>query len=154
MDREAWRAAIHGVAKSQTWLSNLTELNWYVLCLVTQSCATLCHPMDCSLPGSSVHGGLPGKNTGVGCQILCQGIFPIQGLNPGLLHCRRILYHLSHQGSHYMKKEQFIYPSSYFGLWGCSYFFFYCKKCWKPLLYIFLYANIQGFYGLSWWLIW
>ena len=41
----------------------------------------------------------PGKNTGVGCHALLQGIFPIQGLNPGLLHCRRILYHLSHQES-------------------------------------------------------
>ena len=37
----------------------------------------------------------PGKNTGVGCHFLLQGIFPIQGLNLGLLHCRRILYHLS-----------------------------------------------------------
>ena len=36
------------------------------LCLVTQSCLTLCNPMDCSLPGSSVHGDSPGKNTGVG----------------------------------------------------------------------------------------
>ena len=41
----------------------------------------------------------PGKNTGVGCQALLQGIFPTQGSNPGLLHCRWILYHLSHQGS-------------------------------------------------------
>ena len=32
-----------------------------------QSCPTLCNPMDCSLPGSSVHGYSPGKNTGVGC---------------------------------------------------------------------------------------
>ena len=39
-----------------------------------------------------------GKNTGVGCHALLQGIFPIQGSNPGLLHCRWILYHLSHQG--------------------------------------------------------
>ena len=38
-----------------------------VLCLVTQSCLTLCDPMDCSAPGSSVHGDLSGKNTGVGC---------------------------------------------------------------------------------------
>ena len=41
----------------------------------------------------------PGKNTGVGCHFLLQGIFPNQGLNPGLLHCRWILYQLSHQGS-------------------------------------------------------
>ena len=41
----------------------------------------------------------PGKNTGVGCHSFFQGIFPTQGLSPGLLHCRQILYHLSHQGS-------------------------------------------------------
>ena len=49
----------------------------------------------CSPPGSSVHGDSPGKNTRVGCHALLQGIFPTQGSNPGLLHCRRILYHLS-----------------------------------------------------------
>ena len=40
----------------------------------------------------------PGKNTGVGCLSLLKGIFPTQGLNQALLHCRQILYHLSHQG--------------------------------------------------------
>ena len=70
-----------------------------VLCLVTQSCLTFCNPMDCSPPGSSVHGDSPGKNTGVGCHALLQEIFPIQELSPGLPHCRRIFYHLSHQGS-------------------------------------------------------
>ena len=40
----------------------------------------------------------PGKNTGVVSHSLLQVVFPTQGLNPGLLHCRRILYHLSHQG--------------------------------------------------------
>ena len=70
-----------------------------VLCLVAQSCPTLCDPMDCSPLGSSVHGDSPGKNTGVGCHILLQGIFPTQGSNPGLPHCRQILYHLSDQGS-------------------------------------------------------
>ena len=40
-----------------------------------------------------------GKNTGVGSHALLQGIFPPQGLNPGLPHCRRFLYHLSHQFS-------------------------------------------------------
>ena len=39
-----------------------------------------------------------GKNTGVGWYFLVQGIFPTQGSNPGLPHCRQILYHLSHQG--------------------------------------------------------
>ena len=41
----------------------------------------------------------PGQNTGVGSLSLLQGIFPTQGLNPGLLHCRWILYQLSHKGS-------------------------------------------------------
>ena len=64
-----------------------------------QSCLTLCNPMDCSPSGSSVHGDSPGKNTGIGCHDLLQGIFPTQGSNLGLPHCRQILYHLSHQGS-------------------------------------------------------
>ena len=55
--------------------------------------------MGCSLPGSSVCGDSPGKNTGMSCHALLQGIFPTQGLNPGLPHCRWILYHLSHPGS-------------------------------------------------------
>ena len=68
-------------------------------CLVTQSCLTLCDPMDWSLPGSYVHRDSPGKNTGVGSFSLVQGIFPTQGSNPGLPHCRQILYQPSHQGS-------------------------------------------------------
>ena len=46
-----------------------------------QSCSTLCNPMDCSLPASSVHGDSPGKTTGVGCHVLLQGIFLTQGSN-------------------------------------------------------------------------
>ena len=53
----------------------------------------------------------PGQNTRVGSLFLLQGIFPIQGLNPGLLHCRRILYQLSHQGSP-RTLEWVAYPSS------------------------------------------
>ena len=73
----------------------------HVLCLVVQLCLTLCDPMDCSLPGYSVCGDFPGKTTGVGCHALLQAIFltKYHGLNPGLLHCRWILYCLSHQGS-------------------------------------------------------
>ena len=67
--------------------------------VLSQSCLTLCDPMDCSLPGSSVHGYSPGKNAGLGCHALFQGTFPTQGLNPGLLHCKQILYHLIQQES-------------------------------------------------------
>ena len=75
----------------------------YFVCLcvdlVTRSCLALCNLMDCSPPGSSVHGVSPGKSTGVGGHALLQGIFPTQGSNPGLPDCRKILYHLTHQGS-------------------------------------------------------
>ena len=46
--------------------------------------------------GSTVHGDSPGKNTGVGSHALLQGTFPSQGSNPHLLHCRWILYQLTH----------------------------------------------------------
>ena len=55
---------------------------------IAQSCPTLCDLMDCM--EFSI------QNTGVGRLSLLQGIFPTQGSNPGLLHCRRILYRLSH----------------------------------------------------------
>ena len=82
-----------------------------LLCLATQSCLTFCKPMDCSPPGSSVHGDSPGKKTGVGCHALLQGVFPTQGLNPHLrspagdslsgkeLAGRQILCHYCHLGS-------------------------------------------------------
>ena len=75
MDREAWSAAIHGVAKSWTWLSDWTELNWGYF----QSWSEM-------------------KGTPL-CLSLLQGIFSTRGLNPGLLHCRWILYQLSHKRS-------------------------------------------------------
>ena len=71
-------------------------------CVVAQSCPTLFNSMECSQPGSSGHGDSPGKNAGVGCHALLQGIFLTQGSQPHLLyllHCRQILYILSHQGS-------------------------------------------------------
>ena len=90
-------------------------------------------PMDCSPPGSSVHGDSPGKNSGVGYHTLLQGILPTQGWEPGLLHCRQILYHLSHQGSpviiigNVIKCLVYPKPLQYFGLenpmdypWGCK----------------------------------
>ena len=61
--------------------------------LGVQSCLTLCDPMDCSPPGSSVHGIFPAR---VLEWVPIMEIFLTQGLNLGLLHCRQILYHLSH----------------------------------------------------------
>ena len=58
--------------------------------------------------------GFPGKSTGVGCHFLLQGIFPTQGLNPGLLHCSQMLYCLSHQESRAIDKAAlmcvYMYP--------------------------------------------
>ena len=63
---------------------------------VAQSCPTVWDPMDTRLlrPWDFL-----GKSTGVGCHFLLQGIFPTQGSNPGVPHCRQTVYRLSHQGS-------------------------------------------------------
>ena len=65
--------------------------------LVAKLCPTLAicglQPAGLLCPWNS-----PGKNTGVGCRALLQGIFSTQGSNPGLLHCRQILYRLSYEG--------------------------------------------------------
>ena len=97
-------AILHGLVPPLWTLPHLFSLSirhhhCSVLCLVAQSCLTISDPMDCSPPGSSVCRDSPGKNPGVGCQVLLQGIFPAQELNQGLLHCRWILYQLSNQGS-------------------------------------------------------
>ena len=63
----------------------------YAKLKVAQSCPTLCNPMD-----YTIHGILQAR---MGSLSLLQGIFPTQGSNPGLAHCRQILYQLSHKGS-------------------------------------------------------
>ena len=84
-----------------------------------QSCAVLSHSV---VPNSLQPHGLepirflcpwdsPGQDAGVGCHALLQRIFPSQGLNPGLPHCRWILYQLSHKGSPRIW-EWLAYPSS------------------------------------------
>ena len=91
MDREAWRAAVHGLSKSRTWLSNWTEL----ISVLSDSLLTpwtLAHQAPLSIEFSR-------QEYWSGLNSLLQGIFPTQGLNPGLPHWRHILYHLSHQGS-------------------------------------------------------
>ena len=83
---------------------------------VVQSCLNLCDPMDCIVHARNS----PGQNTGVGSLSLLQGIFPTQGSNSGLLHCRRILYQLSHKGSpvtasatREANRKLLIYPSTW-----------------------------------------
>ena len=66
--------------------------------LVTQSCLTLCNPVDFSQPDSSVH-GLFQASPGVGGHAFLKGVFPTHILNLCLLHYRQILYCLSPQGS-------------------------------------------------------
>ena len=75
---------------------------------VAQSCLTL-WPMDYTAHGMNS----PGQNTGVGSLSLLQGIFPTQILNPGLLHCRGILYQLRHKGSLIPKKDNVKECSNY-----------------------------------------
>jgi len=86
-----WNCGGSTLEKSEflIWKSSFREKK--VKMKVAQPCPTLCNPMDCS-PWNS-----PGQNTGVGN--LSLQIFPFQGSNPGLPHCRQILYQLSHQGS-------------------------------------------------------
>ena len=70
--------------------------------LVSELHLTHCNPMDCGLPGSSAHGILQartGLSTAVGNHSFSRGSSQTQGLNPGLLQCKHILYHLSHQTS-------------------------------------------------------
>ena len=78
---------------------------WKVKVLVDQLCLTLCDPVDCSLPGYSVHG----RNSGVGCHSLLQWIFQTQGSKPSLMHCRWSLYHWATreaQGTKFPAKSQ------------------------------------------------
>ena len=82
------------IPSSTKWMVCKMKVKWQVK---AQSCLTFCDPMDYSLPGSSVHWILPGRNTRVGGHFLLQGIFLTQGSNPGLLHCRQVLYHLNHR---------------------------------------------------------
>ena len=81
---------------------------------VTQSCPTLCN-----------HKNSPGQNTGMGSLSLLQGIFPTQGSNPGILHCRWILCQLSHKGSPRIL-EWVAYPFSSGSSWPRNWTGFFC----------------------------
>ena len=79
--------------------------------LVTKSCLSLVTPW--TVAWFLCLWDYPGQNTGLGCLSLLQGIFLTQGWNPGLPHCRQILYQLSYQGS---PKSEVLIKS------GCCFF--------------------------------
>ena len=112
MDREAWHAAsLWGDKESETteWL-NWTELKTILTIQIINESNTkysrhlkniISFEESDSLWPHGLHSpwNSPGQNTGVGSHSLLQGIFSTQGSNPGLPHCRLILYQLSHWGS-------------------------------------------------------
>ena len=85
--------------------------------LVTQLCPILCNPVDCSPPCSFVLEIFQARIPEWVAHSLLQEIFPTQGLGSGLLHCRQILYHLSHKFALYYNllslKEHYVYKNVY-----------------------------------------
>ena len=79
--------------------ANLGMVQYVYLCLSLQSCLILCDPMDRNPPGSSIHGILQARILEWVARLFSGKIFPTQGLNPGLLPCKQILYCLKHQES-------------------------------------------------------
>ena len=107
MDHGPPGSSVHGIhqARILEWvaISFSSDKVWSesmkLKVLVAHSCLAFCDPMDCNPSGSSVHEILRVRILEWVSHALLQGIFPTQGLNPGLPHCRRILYQLSHKGS-------------------------------------------------------
>ena len=73
-----------------------------------QSYLTLCNPTDCRITRLLCPWGSPDQNTGVDCHALLQRISSTQGLNPGLLHCRQILYCLSYREDQLQQIPKFL----------------------------------------------
>ena len=105
--------AIHTSVYDISSHSNIMKA--YAPCLVAKLCPTLCDPITVAWQ-SPVHGDSPGKNTGVGCHAFLQGIFTTQESNPGLPHCRQILYCLSYQENPWIL-EWAAYPFSWRSSW-------------------------------------
>ena len=102
--KDALRALCSPTVNSRLWYRHIVFCHRNVLILtserkkcgkkeseVTQSCATLCNPVDCSPPGSSVYGIIQARILAWVAIFFSTGIFPTQGSNSGLLHCRQTL---------------------------------------------------------------
>ena len=111
--------------------ANIFSRDVCAVCLVTQSCLTLCDTMDCSPPNSLVHGDSPGKNSEVGCHALLQGIFPTQGSNTGLLHCRQVLNVLSYHIIPQFQRKALLYMCKlYISKTGWNYVSLLLRNIW------------------------
>ena len=113
------------------------------VCVRAQSCPALCDSMDCSLPHSSFHWILQGKNIGVSCHAFLQGIFPTQEWNPHLLcllHWQVDSLPLSHLGN----PESFLIVLNRF---QCLLFFFSYLD-----LFLFLLPYCPVFYSVKCWM--
>ena len=84
---------IHPSIANSTWCQEWTS----IIERESESCSVVSDPLGPHRLYSPWNS--PGQNTAVGSLSLLQGIFPTQGWNPGLPHCRWILYQLSHEGS-------------------------------------------------------
>ena len=99
---------------------SLSEKELFFFLWLCYSCKVWAHPLwspsSVQLRSLLCPWDSPGKNTGVGCHPLLQEILPIQGLNPHLLQCRRILYSLSPTG----RPCLLLFYSNHFSLWLCD----------------------------------
>ena len=144
---------LHNTLNCKIWtlpLSVLFWVSWKVFMVpfafLTEKDLLWLHVCEsCSVMSDSLwpHGlytpwNSPGQNTGVGSLFLLQGIFPTQGSNSGLLHCRRILNQLSHKGSPVV----------------CVCVCVYICMCVCVYLYIYIFSSYNDFVFISDWLVW
>ena len=135
------REPLYTASGNVNWFSHYGKQ--YVLCLAAQSCLILCDHMDCSPPGSSVHEDSPGKNTGMGCHALLQGIFPTQGPNSGLPTAGRLFTEWASReapkywvGSLSLLQWIFLMQESNYGLLHCRWILYqmsYQGSPWKTV---------------------
>ena len=104
----------------------------FKMCVCAQLRPTLCDPMECSLPGSSVHRKFPGKNTKTRFHFLLQGIFPTQGLNLYLIRTSQNLW----RSNEIVYENCLLLNVVYTTLSKLTYFLSILPKCQKLSLWV------------------